>query len=228
MPARADRSHRGTRRGLGAQTVALHTLRFADEDLLAAAQRDATHHAARARATDLDVLEVEAAARALRRRRPLVRSLHDRDARRRGVAMRAARNASAAGPSLVATLIFLWLTRIPRCASSALSTLRTVCFGDTSVVVRMCTSDTSPVGPLTMRTFRTPGSVCNSSSARSIGSSVPAIGEIASIGRGGDTGGALKGFAGTISKAGVRGGGNCLGVLREGTAGTAPPSTPGG
>src|SRR5690242_8303895 len=34
-----------------------------------------------------------------------------------------------ARPSLdVATLIFLWLTRIPRCAISALSTLRTVCF----------------------------------------------------------------------------------------------------
>src|SRR6478672_3101446 len=53
-----------------------------------------------------------------------------------------------------------------------------------------------------MRTFNTPGSVCSSSSARSMGSNVPAIGEIASIGRGGVTGGALKGFAGTISKAG--------------------------
>src|SRR6188472_3514262 len=113
--------------------------------------------------------------------------------------MRAARNASAAGPSLVATLIFLWLTRIPRCASNALSTLRTVCFGDTSVVVNTCTSDTSPEAPETIRTFNTPGSVCNSSSARSIGNTLPAMADIVSIGRGGVTGGALKGFADTIS-----------------------------
>ena len=44
----------------------------------------------------------------------------------------------------MATEIFLWLTRIPNCASSALSTFRTVCFADTSVVVKTCTSDTSP------------------------------------------------------------------------------------
>src|SRR6476661_2107289 len=69
-----------------------------------------------------------------------------------------------------------------------------------------------------MRTFRTPGSVCNNSSARSMGSRVPAIGEIASIGRGGVTGGALKGFAGTISKAGGSRRRELLGVLREGTA----------
>ena len=37
----------------------------------------------------------------------------------------------------VATLIFLWLTRMPRCAMSALSTFRTVCLGVTSSVVRM-------------------------------------------------------------------------------------------
>ena len=50
-----------------------------------------------------------------------------------------------------------------------------------------------------IRTFNTPGSVWSSSSARSIGRTVPAIGDTASIGRGGVRGGALKGFADTIS-----------------------------
>ena len=75
--------------------------------------------------------------------------------------------AGIARPSLdVATLIFLWLTRIPRCAISALSTFRTVCFGDTSSVVRMCISSTEPVPLATIRAEMTPGRVANSSSAR--------------------------------------------------------------
>src|SRR6476659_2573335 len=120
-----------------------------------------------------------------------------------GVAMRAARKASAAGPSLVATEIFLWLTRIPTFASSALSTLRTVCFGDTSVVVNTCTSLTSPVGPGTMRTFNTPGSVTNSSSARSIGSTAPAmIGDTSAGVRDDRVGGTFSGFADTVNLAG--------------------------
>src|SRR5674476_575735 len=117
-----------------------------------------------------------------------------------GGVTREARMASAAGPSLVATEIFLWLTRIPSCARSALSTLRTVCFGDTHVVVSTCTSDTSPVGPEMIRTFRTPGSVPNSSSAFSIGRTVPTMGEAPSSGRGAGEPGAFSCIAETVNK----------------------------
>src|SRR3954470_3468305 len=79
-----------------------------------------------------------------------------------------------------------------------------------------------------MCTFKTPGSVCNNSSARSIGSRVPAIGEIASMGRGGVTGGALKGFAGTISKAGVGGGRDSFGGTGGGNCQALRRQTPGG
>jgi hypothetical protein len=76
-------------------------------------------------------------------------------------------DAGIARPSLdVATLIFLWLTRIPKCAMSALSTFRTVCFGDTSSVVRMCISSTEPVPLATIRAEMTPGRVASNSSAR--------------------------------------------------------------
>jgi hypothetical protein len=66
----------------------------------------------------------------------------------------------------VATEIFLWLTRIPRCAIKALSTLRTVCFGVTSSVVSKCISSTAPLLPAIMRAEITPGSVARRSSAR--------------------------------------------------------------
>src|SRR5688500_8869287 len=63
-----------------------------------------------------------------------------------------------------------------RCAISALSMLRTVCLGETSAVVSTWISSTAPVSLATMRTDTTPGSVANSSSARLMGSTLPAIG----------------------------------------------------
>src|SRR5688572_17844223 len=89
----------------------------------------------------------------------------------------ASRPRARSGSLVVATLIFLWLTRIPRCAISALSTLRTVCFGDTASLVSRWISSTEPVGPATTRTLITPGSVASNSSARWIGNTLPAIGE---------------------------------------------------
>jgi hypothetical protein len=62
-----------------------------------------------------------------------------------------------------------------RCAISALSTLRTVCFGDTSAVVSTWISSTAPVSLATMRTATTPGSVASNSSARLMGSTLPAM-----------------------------------------------------
>src|SRR6185312_1009587 len=45
-----------------------------------------------------------------------------------------------------------WSIRNPRCANSALSTLRTVCLAGTSDVVRMCTSWIDPSPLSTTRT----------------------------------------------------------------------------
>ena len=85
----------------------------------------------------------------------------------------------SARPSLdVATLIFLWLTRIPRCAISALSTFLTVCFADTSSVVRTWISSTEPVPLATMRAEMTPGSVDSNSSARWMGRTLPAMNDV--------------------------------------------------
>src|SRR3712207_4148984 len=55
--------------------------------------------------------------------------------------------------------------------------LRTVCFGPTSVVVRMWISSTAPVSPAMIFAEITPGNVESNSSARRIGSTLPAIGE---------------------------------------------------
>src|SRR5688572_6175856 len=66
---------------------------------------------------------------------------------------------------------------MPRCASSALSTLRTVLLGCTSSVVRRWISSTAPLAPATMRALTTPGRVASSSSARLMGSTIPAIGD---------------------------------------------------
>ena len=53
--------------------------------------------------------------------------------------------------------------------------LRTVCLGSTASVVSTCTSSTAPVGLATIRTDNTLGSVAISSSARRMGSTLPAI-----------------------------------------------------
>src|SRR6185437_7823157 len=66
---------------------------------------------------------------------------------------------------------------MPRCASSALSTLRTVCFGFTSALVSKCTSLTAPLSLATIRAASTPGSVTNNSSALRSGNTLPAIGD---------------------------------------------------
>jgi hypothetical protein len=79
------------------------------------------------------------------------------------------------GSFVIATEIFLWLTRIPRCASSALSTLRTVDFGCTSSLVSRWISSTAPDGAATMRALTTPGRVSSSSSALLIGRTTPAM-----------------------------------------------------
>ena len=60
---------------------------------------------------------------------------------------------------------------------SALSTLRTVCFGVTSVVVNKWISSTVPLEVATMRAEITPGNVASSSSARCMGRTLPAIDE---------------------------------------------------
>jgi hypothetical protein len=58
---------------------------------------------------------------------------------------------ASARSTVVATEIFMWLTRIPRWAINALSTFRTVCLGPTESVVRRWISSTVPVGPATIR-----------------------------------------------------------------------------
>src|SRR5688500_3813262 len=77
----------------------------------------------------------------------------------------------------VATEIFRWSTRIPRCAISALSTLRTVCFGVTSVVVNRWISSTAPVSLATIRAAMIPGGVASNSSAHLMGRTLPAMGD---------------------------------------------------
>jgi hypothetical protein len=84
--------------------------------------------------------------------------------------------ASAGRSELAATEIFRWSTRIPRCAINALSMLRTVCFGVYSDVVSTWISSTAPFDDATIFADNTPGSVVNNSSARRIGSTLPAIG----------------------------------------------------
>jgi hypothetical protein len=66
---------------------------------------------------------------------------------------------------------------MPRCAISALSTLRTVCFGVTSVVVSRWISSTAPVSLATIRAAMMPGRVASNSSARFMGRTLPAIGD---------------------------------------------------
>jgi len=65
---------------------------------------------------------------------------------------------------------------MPRCAISALSMFRTVCFGVYSAVVRTWISSTSPFGDATIFADLMPGKVVSSSSARRIGRTLPAIG----------------------------------------------------
>ena len=76
-----------------------------------------------------------------------------------------------------ATEIFRWSTRIAKCAISALSMFRTVCFGVYSAVVR--TGTPRPLrrseNVMILADF-TPGKVVSSSSARRIGRTLPAIG----------------------------------------------------
>ena len=57
---------------------------------------------------------------------------------------------------------------MPRCASNALSMLRTVCFGPISTEVSTCIASTSPLGDASMRTLTTPGNVPSNSSARAM------------------------------------------------------------
>src|SRR5215203_1960717 len=64
---------------------------------------------------------------------------------------------------------------MPRCAMSALSMFRTVCFGVTSDVVSTWISSTAPLSLAMMRAAITPGSVANNSSARLIGRTLPAM-----------------------------------------------------
>src|SRR5215213_3636250 len=66
---------------------------------------------------------------------------------------------------------------MPRCAISALSMFRTVCFGVTSAVVSTWISSTAPLSLAMIRAAITPGSVARSSSARLIGRTVPAMGD---------------------------------------------------
>ena len=67
------------------------------------------------------------------------------------------------------------MTRKPSCAMSALSMLRTVFLGATRSVVSTWISSIDPDSPGTIRTDNTPGRVAINSSARRIGSTLPAI-----------------------------------------------------
>jgi hypothetical protein len=99
-----------------------------------------------------------------------------------GVALAAAGSAdsSSAGAARfvstdVATEILRWSMRMPKWAIRALSTFLTVCFGVTSAVVSKWISSTAPVSPVTIRAAIIPGKVARSSSARFMGSTLPAI-----------------------------------------------------
>jgi hypothetical protein len=61
--------------------------------------------------------------------------------------------------NVVATEIFRWSTRIPKCAISALSIFRTVCFGVTSADVSTWISSTAPVSLAMILAAITPGNV---------------------------------------------------------------------
>lgn len=109
------------------------------------------------------------------RRRVPARSSATTDARSSGSTGAAA--AILAASFVVATEILRWSTRKPKCASSALSTLRTVCLGANSDVVSRWISSTTPAVLATIFADNTPGNVANNSSARRIGNTLPAIGD---------------------------------------------------
>ncbi len=68
--------------------------------------------------------------------------------------------------AVCAMLIFRWSTLSPSCASSALSTLRTICLGEPPACVRMCTAVTSPTGETSTRADSTPWRLDSRFSAR--------------------------------------------------------------
>src|SRR5579872_5437948 len=108
---------------------------------------------------------------------------------------------------------------MPRCASNALSTFRTVCFGLTSALVRRCTSLTAPLSLATIRAANTPGSVTNNSSARRRGRTLPAIGDT------GDDG--LGALSGTDTSTGLGERGRKCGGYERGLT-LSPSLRPGG
>ena len=75
----------------------------------------------------------------------------------------------------VATEIFLWLTRMPKMRDQRALHVPHGLLRRHFRLVRMWISSTAPFVPATMRAEITPGSVPKSSSARCIGSTLPAI-----------------------------------------------------
>ena len=78
---------------------------------------------------------------------------------------------------MVATEIFRWSIFIPKCAISALSTFRTVCFGGTSALVSTWIASNCPFPLVTIRELITPANDDSSSSAADTGKTLPAIGD---------------------------------------------------